>query len=118
MSISNGGNRRWKRQEQDIARALGAARIPNAGARRSDMEAGQYGVEVKTMKAIPVRVREAMDQSVDACEKTGKVPVVVLSQPRAGRKPLRLVVMRFEDWQTNNAPRAGDAAPSPAIGSG
>jgi hypothetical protein len=51
-------------------------------------------------------------------QKTGKVAVVVLSQPRAGRKPLRLVVMRFEDWQMNNAPRAGDAAPSAAIGSG
>jgi len=68
------------------------------------MEAGQYGIELKTMKAIPVRVRKAMEQSVEACEKTNKVPVVVLNQPRVGKKPLRLVMMRFEDWQMNNAP--------------
>jgi hypothetical protein len=105
VSISNGGNRRWKHQEQRIARALGTSLIANNGARRSDLEAGQYGIEVKTMKAIPVRVRKAMEQSVEACEKTNKVPVVVLSQPRVGKKPLRLVVMRFEDWQMNNAPR-------------
>ena len=104
MSTSNGGNRRWKQQEQRIARALGTAPIASNGARRSDMEAGQYGAEVKTMKAIPVRVRKAMEQSVEACAKTGRVPVVVLNQPRAGKKPLRLVVMRFEDWQKNNAP--------------
>ena len=105
MSTSNGGNRRWKHQEQRIARALGTSLIANNGARRSDMEAGQYGIEVKTMKAMPARVRTAMEQSIEACEKTSKVPVVVLNQPRAGKKPLRLVVMRFEDWQLNNAPR-------------
>ncbi len=104
MSIRNGGNGRWKHQEQRIAHALGTALIPNTGVRRSDMEAGQYGVEVKTMKAIPIRVRKALEQSVEACEKTSKVAVVVLSQPRVGKKPLRLVVMRFEDWQMNNAP--------------
>jgi hypothetical protein len=103
VSTTNGGNRRWKQQEQRIASALGTSPIASDGARRSDMEAGQYGVEVKTMKAIPVRVRSAMEQSVEACAKTGRVPVVVLNQPRAGRKPLRLVVMRFEDWQKNNA---------------
>lgn len=110
MSTRNGGNRRWKQQEQRIADALGTARIPNNGVRRSDLEAGQYGVEVKTMRAIPVRVRRAVEQSVEACAKTSKVAVVVLSQPRAGKKPLRLVVMRFEDWQMNNAPRG--AAPT------
>jgi hypothetical protein len=26
-------------------------------------------------------------------------------QPRVGKRPLRLVVMRFEDWKRNNAPR-------------
>jgi hypothetical protein len=108
LSTRNGGNSRWRRQEQSVAEALGTARIPSAGARRSDMETGQFGVEVKTMRAIPVRLRTALEQSVGACAATGKVPVVVLNQPRAGRKPLRLVVMRFEDWQQNNAPKAGD----------
>jgi hypothetical protein len=103
VSTSNGGNRRWKHQEQRIAGALATSLIANNGARRSDMEARQCGVEVKTMKAIPARVRTAMEQSVDACEKTSKVPVVVLNHPRIGKKPLRLVVMRFEDWQMNNA---------------
>jgi hypothetical protein len=28
----------------------------------------------------------------------------VLSQPRVGKKPLRIVVMRFDDWKKNNAP--------------
>jgi len=110
VSSANGGNRRWRHHEQRIARALGTSLVANNGARRSDMEAGQFGIEVKTMKAIPVRVRKAMEQSVGACAKTGKVPVVVLNQPRVGKKPLRLVVMRFEDWQKNNAPR--DVAPS------
>ena len=110
MSIRNGGNRRWKHQEQRIADALGTSLIANIGVRHSDMEVGQYGVEVKTMKALPVRVRKAMAQCVEACQKTSKVPVVVLNEPRVGKKPLRLVVMRFEDWQMNNAPRrvAGD----------
>ena len=106
MSSTNGGNRRWKQQEQRIARDLGASPIASNGARRSDMEAGQYGVEVKTMKAIPVRVRKAMEQSIEACAKTGRVPVVVLNQPRVGKRALRLVVMRFEDWQKNNAPQS------------
>jgi hypothetical protein len=105
VSTSNGGNRRWKHQEQRIARALGTSPIANNGTRRSDLEAGQYGIEVKTMKAMPARVRTAMEQSIEACEKTSRVPVVVLNQPCAGKKPLRLVVMRFEDWQLNNAPR-------------
>ena len=105
MSTRNGGNRRWKHQEQGIADALATPLIPNAGVRRSDMETGQFGVEVKTMRAIPVRVRKALEQSVEACAKTSKVAVVVLNQPRAGKKPLRLVVMRLEDWQMNNAPR-------------
>jgi hypothetical protein len=105
VSTTNGGNRRWKRQEQSIARALGTSPIASNGTRRSDMEADQFGVEVKTMKALPVRLRKAMEQSIEACEKTSKVPVVVLNQPRIGKKPLRFVVMRFEDWQLNNAPR-------------
>ena len=92
-------------KKQTIADTLGVSLNRNIGVRRSDMEADQYGVEVKTMKAIPVRVRKAMEQSVEACEKTSKVPVVVLSQPRTGKRPLRLVVMRFEDWKMNNAPR-------------
>ncbi len=111
MSSTNGGNRRWKKHEQSIADALSTALTANAGVRRSDLEAEQYGIEVKTMKAIPVRVRKALEQSVEACEKSSKVPVVVLNEPRVGKKPLRLVVMRFEDWQANNAPRgtgAGD----------
>jgi len=106
VSTTNGGNSRWKRQEERIAEALGTRRIPSAGLRTSDMETAQFGIEVKTMKAIPVRLRAALEQSVEACEKTGKVPVVVLNQPRAGKKPLRLVVMRFEDWIENNAARA------------
>ena len=106
MSARNGGNSRWRRQEERIAEALGTQRIPSAGLRKSDMEAAQFGIEVKTMKAIPVRLRAALEQSVEACEKTGKVPVVVLNQPRAGKKPLRIVVMRFEDWQKNNAAQA------------
>ncbi len=117
MSARNGGNSRWKRQEERIAEALGTSRIVSAGARRSDIEAGPFGIEVKTMKAIPARVVAAMEQSIDACKSTGKVPVVVLNQLRIGRKPLRYVVMRFEDWQQHNAPRLephpsdGDAAP-------
>lgn len=110
VSTRNGSNRRWKDQEQSIADAFGTSLIPNTGVRRSDMETGQYGVEVKTMRAIPVRVRRAVEQSVEACAKTSKVAVVVLNQPRVGKKPLRLVVMRFEDWQMNNAPRCGAPA--------
>jgi hypothetical protein len=110
VSTSTGGNRRRKHQEQRIARALGTSLVANNGARGSDMEARQYGVEVKAMQAVPARVRKAMEQSVEACETTSMVPVVVLNQPRIGKKPLRLVVMRFEDWQMNNAPRG--VAPS------
>ena len=110
VSTRNGGNRRWKQQEQRIADALATSHSPNSGVRRSDMESGQYGVEVKTMRSIPVRVRKAVEQSVAACAKSRKVPVVVLNQPRVGKQPLRFVVMRFEDWQANNAPRRGAQA--------
>ncbi len=106
MSTTNGGNGRWRRQEDRIAEALGTKRIVSAGLRKSDIEAAQFGIEVKTMKAIPIRLRAALEQSIDACGTTGKVPVVVLNQPRAGKKPLRFVVMRFEDWMENNAVRA------------
>ena len=116
MSTTNGGNGRWRRQEQAVAEALGAERIPNRGARRSDIESGPFGVEVKTVKAIPARLMSALDQSVGACVATGKVPVVVLNQPRVGRKPLRLVVMRFEDWQQHNGPAAPDEGSSPEPG--
>ena len=105
MSISNGGNRRWKNQERSIATALGASLVANIGVRRSDMELEQYGIEVKTVKALPVRLQTAMEQSIDACAKTSKVPIVVLNQPRIGKKPLRFVVIRLDDWQANNAPR-------------
>jgi hypothetical protein len=110
VSTRNGGNGRWRRQERSTAGELGVSLIRNTGVRRSDMDAYQYGVEVKTVKTIPVRIRRALDQSVAACGKTNKVAVVVLSQPRTGKRPLRLVVMRFEDWKTNNAPR-GAAQP-------
>jgi hypothetical protein len=40
VSTSNGGNRRWKHQEQRIAGALGTSLIADNGARRSDMEWG------------------------------------------------------------------------------
>jgi hypothetical protein len=115
MSTRNGGNGRWKRQEQSIADALGASLRRSTGVRRSDLEVDQYGVEVKTMKAIPVRIRKALEQSVEACAEGSKVAVVVLSQPRVGKRPLRLVVMRFEDWKENNAPRRCGPAPVPPV---
>lgn len=85
---------RWKRQEREIAAALGGARLPNAGVGQCDVRAGGWAVQVKTTKALPLWLTAAVDQAArDAGE--DDVPAVVLSEVRQGVKARRLVVLDF-----------------------
>jgi hypothetical protein len=44
---------RWKRSEQAVARALGGARLPNAGRGQPDVRCPGWAVQVKTTTALP-----------------------------------------------------------------
>ncbi len=55
---------RWKRQEREIARALGVKRIPNNGAGQPDIRTPDgWVVQVKTRKEIPAWLWAAVDQA-------------------------------------------------------
>ncbi len=107
---------KWKRQERQIAQALGGVRLPNTGAGQCDIRAGRFAVQVKARETLPVWLTEAVAQAQrDAA--AGETPVVVLSQVSQGRKARRLVVMALEDWRDLAGRAGGDRSPqSPAGG--
>ena len=89
---------RWKRQEREIARALGAERIPNNGGGQPDIRTPSgWAVQVKTRAELPAWLLAAVDQAArDAGD--GERPAVVLSEVSQGRKAWRLVVLDFDTW--------------------
>jgi hypothetical protein len=89
---------RWKRQEREIAKALGGRRNPNTGEWRSDINVPGFAVEVKTRRTLPAWLVAAVAQSVRAAEED-ETPIVVLSAVSQGRKADRYVVMRFQDFE-------------------
>jgi hypothetical protein len=108
-----GSNPRWKKQERQVARALGTERLPNDGGCHPDAIAGPFAVEVKTRKGLPAWLTAAVDQAKAAAD--GRVPIVVLVQVRQGVTPRRLVVVDFADWQDLHGPteRGEGRAPRP-----
>ena len=88
---------RWKRQEREIAAALGTQRIPNNGAGQPDIRAHGWAVQVKTRKQIPAWLWAAVDQAEQDAE-TGERPAVVLSEVTEGTRARRLVVLDFDAW--------------------
>src|SRR5688500_7408683 len=83
---------RWKRQEREVAAALGGIRLPNNGRGQPDVLAGDVAAQVKTMQALPAWLTDAVDQATrDAGP--AELPVVVLNRVRQGAKARRLVVV-------------------------
>jgi len=89
---------RWKRQEREIAAALGGVRLPNGGRSQPDVIAGNLAVQVKTRATLPAWLIAALDQAARDAAAAGldAVPVVVLSGVSTGRKARRLVVLDLD----------------------
>ena len=89
---------RWKRQEREVARALGTQRIPNNGAGQPDIRTpSSWAVQVKTRGELPAWLWAAVDQARrDAGP--GERPAVVLSEVVPSRRARRLVVLDFDEW--------------------
>ena len=95
---------RWKRQEREIAAALGVTRIPNNGAGQPDIRAHGWAVQVKTRKEIPAWLWAAVDQAQrDA--RIGERPAVVLSEVIPGKRARCLVVLDFDTWAADVVPQ-------------
>ncbi len=85
---------RWKRQEREVAAALGTRRLPNSGGGQPDLRAGGWAVQVKTRASVPAWLWAVLAQAArDAGE--GERPAVVLAEVSQGRKARRLVMLDF-----------------------
>ncbi len=78
------GAGRWKRQERQIAAALGGVRLPNTGAGQCDVRAPGWAVQVKTRATLPGWLWAAVDQA-ERDAGPDEAPAVVLSEVTAGR---------------------------------
>ncbi len=88
---------RWKRQEREIAELVGSHRNPNTGEHRSDIDTSAFAYEVKTRKALPGWLKDAVQQAVRAAQ-DGQTGVVVLSEVSQGKKAERYALVKLEDW--------------------
>lgn len=88
---------RWKRQEREIAAALGGVRLPNSGKGQPDVLAGNLAIQAKTTQALPGWLTAAMDQ---AHRDAGPdhLPIVVLNEVRQGSKARRLVMLDLDQF--------------------
>jgi len=123
------GAGRWKRQEREIAKALGGVRLPNIGRGQPDVRAPGWAIQVKTRAELPGWLWAAVDQA-ERDAGPDEAPAVVLSEVTAGRKARRLLVVDFERFAaliagggpaqtgtatgTSRAPPATPAAPMAA----
>jgi hypothetical protein len=98
-------NKTWKASERQIAARFGSKRTGPQGKAVPDIITGRYSIEVKTRKAFPAWLHEAMAQSrrnaVDGTE-----PIVVLHQI-GQRYDDDLVVMSLKMFQMMNEGRIG-----------
>ena len=103
---------RWKRTEREVAHALGTSRLPNTGRAQPDIIAGPFAIEHKMRTTLPRWLLDALAQARRNA-RPDQTPIVILTHPRGqGRKPLRLVVLAFEDWVAWHGPLEGtDAKP-------
>ncbi len=97
---------RWKRQEREIAAALGGVRLPNSGRGQPDVIAGNLAVQVKTRATPPAWLTAALNEAARDAAATGPeaVPVVALSGVTAGRKARRLVVLDLATFAAQGDP--------------
>jgi hypothetical protein len=95
---------RWKRQERQIAAALGAHGLPNNGVGQPDIRAHDWAMQVKTRKQIPAWLWAAVDQA-ERDAGAGERLAVVLSEVTRGTRARRLVVLDFDAWAADVAPQ-------------
>jgi len=91
---------RWKRHEREIAAILGGVRPPNNGKGQPDLLTDELAVQVKTRKALPGWLHDAIDQAARDAD-AGRLPVVVLAEASQGRRTRRYLVVdlgRALDW--------------------
>ncbi len=89
-------DKRWKRQEREVAALLGGKRLPNNGEHRTDIDAGPFAVEHKARRSLPHWLTGALRQARNGAD--GRTPVVVLTEVRQGVKAERYVLMALADW--------------------
>ncbi len=86
---------RWKRQEREIAAALGGVRLLNNGRGQPDVRADRFAVQVKTCETLLAWLTDAVTQAGRDAD-IGEIPIVVLSEVSQGRKARRYVVLDFD----------------------
>lgn len=107
---------RWKRQERQIAAALGGVRLPNTGAGQCDVRVPGWALQVKTRATLPAWMWSAVAQAErDAGEH--ETAAVVLAEVKPGRRARRVVCLDFERFAaliaggtTQNYPETGAVA--------
>ena len=87
----------WKAVEREIARRLGGHRVGCTGKATVDVVSDWLTIEVKTRKALPIWLLDALDQAARASD-DGRLPVVILHQT-GQRHDGDLVIMRLGDFE-------------------
>ncbi|MCA3748071.1 MAG: hypothetical protein IN808_02905 [Rubrobacter sp.] len=89
----------WKQAERRIAEILGGRRVPVSGRQRGDapdIEHPALSIEVKSRRAIPAWIEDALEQAQSA-SRDGKVPVCVLHRD-GNRYADALVICRLSEF--------------------
>ncbi len=98
-------DQRWKRQEREVAALLGGVRLPNSGRGQPDVIAGTLAIQVKTTKALPAWLTDAVDQATRDAG-ADQLPSVVLNAVSQGRRARRLVVFDLDRLIVDKADKA------------
>src|SRR5687767_9824075 len=89
-------DKRWKRHERMVAKALGSERIANSGYGSPDMVTSLLSVEHKSTRSFSKRVYNALDQSKRNA-RVGTIPITVFTD-YSGVRLRRTVVLDFDDF--------------------
>lgn len=102
-------NRTWKIAEQSIAGMMGGRRVSNTalGLRSADVETDAYSVEIKTRKAMPAWLMDAVNQAHRNC--VGDRLALVVLHTVGQRRVNDLVVLRLGEF----IEQFGDPEPVP-----
>lgn len=90
----------WKNVEREVAKLLGAERVPITGRTRGsapDAKHPTLSIEIKHRKEIPAWMHAAMEQA-EASVRGEQTPIVVLHENRQ-RYQDSFVVVRLSDFQ-------------------
>jgi hypothetical protein len=93
-------DRRWKRNEREIASRLGGERVPITGRQRGDVPDVQHkwlSIECKSRQSIPSWLKIAIEQAVMAA-KGSQLPIAILHEV-GQRHGEDLVVMHLSDFE-------------------